>query len=72
MKHFEARLLQWLDDRVNEGRGAIEFGLTENGNIGVFRAGEKTVWESGLTVVEALANAAKKYPNGKPYEVASA
>lgn len=69
MSNFHGRLLEWLDDRVNEGMGAIQLCLTENGNIGVFRAGEDKALESGLTVAEALANAAQKYPKGKPYEV---
>lgn len=32
----EYRVLDWLTDRVYEGRGAVTFSTTENGNIGLW------------------------------------
>ena len=37
-------LLNWLDQRVNEGLGTIELSLNEEGGIGLFRNDNELAW----------------------------
>ena len=50
----------WMDERVGEGRGAVEFGTTENGHIGVFLYGERLCAGAGDTAYEAVNNAKRR------------
>lgn len=58
----------WLTARIHEGMGAIEFGPTENGDLGIFRSGEEKPWATGDDAEDVLLRAMEKYPNGKPYD----
>jgi hypothetical protein len=51
--------LAWLTARVYDGRGAIVFGLTESGDVGVFPAypEDSPALGRGDTASEAIANA---------------
>ena len=53
-------ILEWLDERVTEARGAIELSLTEEGHVGVFLSTQPTALGIGDTVEEAIENAAGK------------
>jgi len=46
--------LQWINDRVEEGRGAIEFGMNEDGYFGVWRNDSDIELGIGETVSEAI------------------
>lgn len=49
---------QWITDRVNDGRGPVQFCYTDNGSIGVFvdtgRGAEETSLGVGDTALEAV------------------
>ena len=62
------RILAWLTDRVEDGRGSIELSMTEEGNFGVFRNDGGDAWGTGNSVEEAIRVAIRKYPEGKDYE----
>lgn len=46
--------LAWIDAQVQQGRGDISFGITENGNVGVFIGNEPLSRGTGDTVEEAI------------------
>ena len=58
---------EWLTVRVEEGMGAIELGITENGDIGLWRNDSDMAWGTGDTVEEAIEDAMHRYTNGKAY-----
>lgn len=49
--------LDWLTQRIEEGRGAWEFCLTEDGNVGLFLANEPSVRGRGDNALEAIEDA---------------
>ena len=46
-------MLDWLDERVGDGRGVVTLGLTDNGGVGCWLPGDETVPE-GESVEEAI------------------
>ena len=46
-------MLDWLDERVGDGRGEVRLGLTDNGGVGCWLPGDETVPE-GESVEEAI------------------
>jgi len=48
-----AALFDWLDERVGDGRGSVNLGLTDNGGVGCWLPGDETVPE-GESVEEAI------------------
>jgi hypothetical protein len=62
------KLWKWLQERVEEGRGAIELAMTEEGNLGLFRNDSEMAWAIGSSMRSAVMNAMVKYPNGRDYE----
>ena len=61
------KALEWLDQKVRAGRGAVSIELTDNGDIGVWTGGSGTAGQEfdgvGDTAEEALDDAASKKPN---------
>lgn len=49
--------LQWINDRVEEGRGAIEFGMTDGGHIGVWLNTYSVAIGTGDTASDAIDDA---------------
>lgn len=50
--------LEWLDERIREGRGSVEFGTTEMGDVGLWRRqGVAKMLGSGDTAEEAILSA---------------
>ncbi len=52
--------LEWLEDRVYDGRGMVEIGLTEDGDLGIFIHQKDMAIASGTTILEVLKDAALK------------
>lgn len=54
----EIALADWIDRKVSQGRGAVQFGYTENGDIGVWIGEVKgDCLGCGDTAAEAVATA---------------
>ena len=49
--------LQWLTEKVEEGKGAFVLSLTEDGDIGLFKDGVEENLGHGDTVLEAITDA---------------
>lgn len=52
--------LEWLDKRVRDGKGTLTFGLTYDGDIGIWDGEEGVCIGIGDTAEEALGDAAKE------------
>jgi hypothetical protein len=59
----EGEAFAWLHERVAAGEGAYAFGITENGDIGLFREGQPKSIGVGDTAYEALTAAIRALPS---------
>lgn len=54
-----ANALQWIDAKLYALRGNVEFGMTENGDVGVWIRGQEKCSGSGISARQAVENALK-------------
>ncbi len=70
----ETKAWQWVTDRTNEGFGTVEFGTTENGDIGVWWAGANGGMDAmgvGDTALDAVLAAIASAPSNSRLEPSS-
>lgn len=55
--------LDWLTDKIEEGKGALVFSMTEEGHIGLFVGDDGPCLGIGGSALEAVGDAASKEPS---------
>ena len=55
-----AGIIQWINEKVEEGRGVVAFGRTEEGDIGVWIRGEDACAGRGYSIEEAVEHAIRR------------
>lgn len=55
-----AGIIQWINEKVEEGRGMVQFGMTEEGDVGVWIRGEHDCVGRGASIEEAIEHAMRR------------